>query len=91
MNKLVNLRLNDSLLKKIDGIVKQSIYSNRTEFIKHSLIDSVEDFETKEAIKRIEAGVGSAKRAGFKTPTKADERRVREEVGKELLKKYGLN
>lgn len=90
MNKLINLRLNDALLKKIDGIVKEGVYSNRTEFIKHKLVEAIEDIETQEAIKRIHAGAGLAKRNGKKSPTNKELRKIREESSKHFLKKYGL-
>jgi len=90
VSKLVNLRLNDALLKKIDSVVKNGVYSTRTEFIKHVLIKAVEDLETAKMIKEIEDGAGFALRAGKKAPTYKEMRRVREEAGKEILKKYGL-
>ncbi|MDD3160118.1 MAG: ribbon-helix-helix domain-containing protein [Candidatus ainarchaeum sp.] len=91
MNKLVNLRLNDSLIEKIDDIVTRGIYSNRTEFIKHSLITTINDFETKEAINRLKSNSGFAKKAGIKEPTNEEMKTIRENLGKDLLKKYNLN
>ncbi len=90
MNKLVNLRLNSALLDKIDDIVEKGVYSNRTEFIKHKLVEAVEDIETQEAIKRLELGIGILKRKGIKVPTNNDLRKTREEIGKEILKEYNL-
>ncbi len=90
VSKLVNLRLNDSLLEKIDSVVKNGVYSNRTEFIKHSLIKTIEDFETKQMIAEIDKGGGFAVRAGMKRPTTKEMKKVREKVSKQMLKEYGL-
>jgi Arc/MetJ-type ribon-helix-helix transcriptional regulator len=91
MNKLVNLRLNDSLIEKIDNIVIKGIYSNRTEFIKHSLIKAITEFETKESINRLNSNLGFAKKSGIKEPTNKEMRIIRENLGKDLLKKYDLD
>ncbi len=90
MNKLVNLRLNDALLKKIDNIVENGFYSNRTEFIKHKLVEAIEDIETQEAIKRIHENVGVSRKNGKKITTNKELRKIREESSKHFLKKYGL-
>jgi len=90
-SKLINLRLNDSLLAKIDSIVRRGIYSSRTEFIKLTLIKSIEDAETARAIKKMEEGIGFGKKLGIKSMTQKEIRGTREATSKYLLNKYGLD
>jgi len=90
VNAMVNLRLNDKLLRKLDGAVKQGLYSNRTEFIKSAIIKAIDDFETKQIILELKRKQGEGKRLGIKEPTPEEFERIREEVGNRTLKKHGL-
>jgi len=90
MNKLVNIRLEDKVLKKIDSTVKESLFSTRTEFIKSAIIKALEEYETHKAIKELRKHFGEGKRLGIKGPTNKEFEKIREAVGKRSLKEVGL-
>lgn len=90
MSKVVNLRLSEQLIKRIDYVAKQGPYSSRTEFVRHALIKAVEDFDTIVAINRLEQNAGALRKKGLKMPSSAELNKVRASVGNELLKKHGL-
>lgn len=90
MSKVVNLRLSEQLIKRIDFVAKQGPYSSRTEFVRHALIKAVEEFDTIVAINRLEQNAGVLKKRGLKMPTSEEYKKVREASGNYLLKKHGL-
>ncbi len=89
-NKLVNLRLDAKLLKEVDSAVRESTFGNRTEFIKSALRKAIDDFQTEQAIKNLRKHFGEGKRLGIKEPTPEEFEKIREDVGKEFLRKHGL-
>ncbi|MFH1234550.1 MAG: ribbon-helix-helix domain-containing protein [Candidatus Diapherotrites archaeon] len=89
-NKMVNLRLGPKLLKEIDSIVSRASYENRSEFIRETLRKEVEERKKERLIRELRAGLGEGKRLGLKDPTPEEFEKIREEVGKEFLKKHGL-
>ncbi len=84
VNAMVNLRLNDKVLKKLDGVIKQGLYSNRTEFIKSAIIKAIDDFDTKQAILELKRRQGEGKRRGIKEPTPEEFDKIREKVWEQL-------
>ncbi len=63
MGELVHLRLDQKLLKKLDGAVNSGYYSNRTEFIRESVRKALLEFERQNALRRIGTQRGSLKGA----------------------------
>ena len=90
MNKMINLRLEDKLLKELDKLVKQSTFSNRSEAIKAAIRKYVEEYETQRIIKELRKHFGEGKKLGIKEPTEKEFEKVREKVGKESLREAGL-
>lgn len=90
VGKLVNLRLDEKLLKDIDSVVKESNFSSRTDFVKAAIRKFVDDFETKQALASLKKHFGEGKRLGIKEPTQEEFEKIREEVGNRTLKKFGL-
>jgi len=43
VNRIINLRLGDKLLKEIDSIVTSETYESRTEFVKEALRRAVDE------------------------------------------------
>lgn len=89
-NRLVNLRLDEKLLKNIDSVVKGSNFSNRTEFVKAAIRKFIDDYETKIALAEVKRHYGEGKRLGIKEPTPEEFEKIREEVGRRTLKRAGL-
>lgn len=90
VNKLVNLRLDSKFLKELDSVAREGMFSSRTEFIKHSLRKTIDDFQTKQLIRELKKRQGEGKRLGIKDPTPEEFEKIREEVGNRLLKRCGL-
>ena len=86
----VNMRLGKKLLKEVDTAVKSSSYESRTELVKDALRDKLSDIRKQELVESARTKQGEGKRLGIKDPTPEEFRRVRDELGKELLKKHGL-
>jgi len=89
-NKLVNMRLDSKFLREVDSVARQALFANRTEFIKDSLRKAIDDFQTKQALKKLRKHYGEGKRLGIKEPTPEEFEKIREEVGNRMLRKRGL-
>jgi Arc/MetJ-type ribon-helix-helix transcriptional regulator len=90
VGKLVNLRLDEKLLKDIDAVVKESNFSNRTEFVKSAVRKMIDDYQTKKALASLKKHFGEGKRLGIKEPTPEEFEKIREKVGRESLRRAGL-
>lgn len=90
-NVLVNMRFSKGLLKEIDSILRDGLYSNRTEFVKEAVRKEISEYRKKQLIAYTRKKLGEGKRLGIKEPTPEEFERVREKVGRELLKKHGLD
>lgn len=82
VNKLVNLRLNDKLLKAVDGIVKETTFSSRSEFIKEAIRDRIDEYRQRELLRKLRKQYGEGKRLGIKEPSDEDLKKARERLGK---------
>jgi len=82
----ISLKIESSLLKEIDSMLKTYRYSTRTEFIREAIRNRIEEMEKQKAIRELEKYFGSAK------THVSDERheQIREEVAKEYAKKMGI-
>ena len=89
-NKLVNLRLESKFLKELDSVAMEGMFSSRTEFIKHSLRKTIDEFRTRQLIRELKKRQGEGKRLGIKEPTPEEFEKIREEVGNRMLKRRGL-
>lgn len=82
--KLVNLRLDERLLKEADAVAKEGLYSNRTDFIREAIRKAIDDFRTKSALAELKKHFGEGKRLGIKEPTPEEFEKIREKVWNEL-------
>lgn len=78
------IKLEEDFAKDMDAAIKANRYSTKTEFIREAIRDKLKQME---AIKKLESFFGKAK---VKTTDK-ENRKIREQVGKELAKEYGID
>jgi len=87
---LVHLRLGNKLIDGIDFVVKNTLFDTRTEFIKETLRKEVSEQKKKILIESLRRKPAEMKKLGIKIPSNEKLRKIREELGNELLKKYDL-
>jgi len=86
----VSVKFEEDFLIDIEKTMKKHRYTTKTEFIREAVRDKIDDLEKEEALARVRKFYGAGARKGRKI-TYEDERRVREEVGREFAKKFGIN
>ena len=87
MGSTISIRFEKDFLDDLEDIMKDHRYSTKAEFIREAVRDKMKMLEKEVALKRLEKVYGSSKR---KTTDK-QLRKAREQVGKELMKKFGLD
>ena len=80
----ITIKVEDQLAKEMAKAMKP-YYSTKTEFIREAIRGKLKEIEKEKALKMIKENFGKSK---VKTPLWMD-RVIREEVGKEYLKKRG--
>lgn len=80
------VKLDKGIMKTIDDVAKEFHYTTRTDFIREAIRSKIEELQRKRAIKNLEKYFGASK---IKTTDKEHER-IREEVGREYAKKFGI-
>lgn len=80
--EMITVKLDDSFLKEIDGIVEVQGYQNRTEFIRSALREKVEQAKLKEAMMQLAHLKGASK----KKTTDSQLEKIRLKVFEELEK-----
>jgi len=90
VNDLINIRLNNKILKQLDQAVKDSLYSNRSELMKTALIKFLDELQTQKALKELKKHYGEGKITGLKDTTSEEFEKIRSEIGKRSLKESGL-
>lgn len=88
--QLVTFKLQQDIIKKIDTILKPKKYNNRTEFIREAIRDKLNKIEDQYYEARLRKYLGAGRKKGQPQTTDAEMRNIREEVSKELIKKWGL-
>jgi len=83
----ITIKVEESLAKDMDLAIKNNRYSTRTEFIREAIRKQLTALEKEQALKRVDELFGKGK---GKT-TYEEERMIREKVGNEILRKFGLN
>jgi len=94
VNRLINLRLPDQMLKGIKFVVKQGMFTSSTDFIRASIRKMLEEYELQRDIAKLKALQGSQKK--LKVPFTKEERlktfmAFNEKRAREISKKYGLD
>lgn len=81
----ITIKVEDGLAKEISRAMSPD-YSTKTEFVREAIRDKLNSIRKEKAINELSKYFGRAK-----TKTSyAEERRIREEVGKEFAKKFGI-
>ena len=82
----ISFKLQEGILKKIDGLLRALHFNNRTEFIREAIRDKLNEAEKEKAVSELKKLMGTAK------AHISDERheQIREEVAKEYAKKFGI-
>lgn len=86
----VSVRFEEEFVHDIENSMKENRYATKTEFIREAVRDKITDLEKQKALLRLEQAYG----AGVKKRRKIsdeDLHRAREEAGKEIAKKLGVN
>ena len=82
----ISFKLQEVILNKMDSLLKPLHFNNRTEFIREAIREKLKKTEDDRFLKALKKFHGAAK---TKTSYK-EERRIREEVGKEIAKKFNI-
>lgn len=84
--EIITFKIQEEIVKKIDGLLKPLNFNNRTEFIREALREKLRDLEKDRAINALE------KFKGLSNKIVSDKRleEIREQVGKEYAKKFGI-
>lgn len=82
----VTFKLQETVLRKVDQVLKPLNFSNRTEFIREAVREKLNKIETEQFMRKLAKFKGAAK------TTVSDERmhQVREEVAREYAERFGL-
>lgn len=81
--EMINIRLEKDFLKEIDRTVKKEHYQSRTELIRQSLRDKIEERKMKETILRLRGILKTNKQT-----TDKELEKIRENVFKEKFSKF---
>ncbi len=82
--ELVTFKLDNNFLKEVDGIVKKSGFSSRTDFIRNALREKVDEIKLKKAMMEIAHLKGASK----KKTTNEELEKIREKAFAELDRKF---
>lgn len=88
----VSIKLDESILKEIDGSLKKHRYSTRTEFMRDAIRDKLREMEenplTPKEKEEISKAIDNARGILKTKTTDEDLRRVRERLGKKFLERF---
>lgn len=83
--EMITLKLDSTFRKDLDRSLKEAGYHSRTEFIRTAIREKLEEIRMKQALIRFDKLRGSAKRT-----SDSERKRVRDKVGKDILKEFGI-
>ncbi len=90
MGDLVHLRIDKEMKARINEVVHNGLFSNMTEFIREAIRKSIDEYETKKAIRGLEMLRGKGRLL-----TKEEQKRAKAELknmsASELFRKYSLD
>jgi len=81
----ITIKVDDNVAKDIDHAMEQG-YSTKTEFIREAIRDKINNIKKDQVLLELRKYFGKSK---IKTTDKQN-RKVREKVGKEFAKKFGI-
>ena len=82
----ITIKVEENLAKEMDKAMKP-FYSTKTEFIREAIREKLMALRKEQAVEELKKHFGKAK---TKTSYK-EEREIREKVGKQFAKKFGIN
>ncbi len=82
----ITIKVDKGLAQKMEQEMKP-LYATKTEFIREAIRDKLKDMEKKRLMEHFKKYFGKAK---VKT-TYEEERKIREQVGRELAKEWGIS
>ena len=82
----ISIRLESEFAKILSEVIKNNMYSTKTEFIREAIREKIKQIQREETIKRVEKLYGSSKRR----TTDEDLHKAREKAFEQLEKKHGL-
>lgn len=85
MTQLVTFKLKETVLKEIDKIASLFGFTNRTEFIRTSLREKVEEYKLKQALLNLSKNKGFAKN---KKISDRELEKIKEQTFSKLLTKF---
>lgn len=83
--RLVNINLQEDVVKQIDSVVSAFGFANRSEFIRNALREKVEEYKMKKALLALEMSKGVLKGKG-KQMTEEEFEKAREKAFWELYR-----
>ena len=83
----ITIKMEKELVNEIDSKLKENRYSTRTEFIRDAVRHKLSQMEKEVIFRKLEQAKGSLK---GKAKTNRSEEDVREEVAREIAKKFGI-
>jgi metal-responsive CopG/Arc/MetJ family transcriptional regulator len=81
----ITIKVEDDMASEIDKAMRPH-YSTKTEFIREAIRDKIKEISKEKAMDELRKYFG---KSNIKT-THAEERKIRESVGKEFAKKFGV-
>jgi metal-responsive CopG/Arc/MetJ family transcriptional regulator len=63
--RMININMREDVVKQIDAVVSDFGFANRSEFIRSTLREKIEEYRTKQAIKALEKSKGALKGRNF--------------------------
>ncbi len=82
----ISIRLESEFAKILSRVIKNNMYSTKTEFIREAIREKIKQIQREETVKRVEKLYGSSKRR----TTDKDLHKVREKAFEQIERKHGL-
>ena len=82
----VTIKVEETMGRRIDALMKRRGYATKTEFIREAIRDKIEADERGQLVQDFLKYRGAAK----KKTMYADNKKVREEVARQIAKEYGV-
>lgn len=86
--ELVTFKLDADFLAEVDKTSKKAGYANRTDFIRNSLREKVDEVKLKEAYKELSKMYGKGRH--LKAPTDEEMHIIGEEIAQKYMKKFNI-
>jgi len=83
----ISIRLENEFAKILSKVIKNNMYSTKTEFIREAIRDKIKQIQKEELIKRVSLIAGSSK----KKTTDEDLHKAREKAFEQLERKHRLH